>query len=131
MPELEGARSLDDIVEGYRAAGQLVADRWWLGRIQGKPEAAAVLLLAEIPGRDVWEVIYLGLTPSARGCGLGLAVVQRALELAQGHVPRLELAVDRRNTPALRLYDTAGFVIRECRTVHLAIFPAPASLGES
>ncbi len=66
MPELEGARSLDDIMEGHRAAGRFVADRWRLGRILGKPEAAAVLLLAEIPGRNVWEVIYLGLTPSAR-----------------------------------------------------------------
>jgi mycothiol synthase len=125
MPELEGARSLDDIMEGHRAAGRFMADRWQLGRIPGKPEAAAVLLLAEIPGRNVWEVIYLGLTPSARGCGLGIAVLQHALDLAQGHVDWLELAVDRRNTPALRLYEDAGFVVRDRRAVHLAIFPTP------
>jgi len=122
MPELEGVRSLDDIMAGHRAAGRFAADRWWLGRVVGKPDAAAVLLLAEIAGRNVWEVIYLGLTPSARGSGLGIAVLQHALELAQGHVPWLELAVDRRNVPALRLYKAAGFLVRERRAVHLAIF---------
>ena len=74
MPELEGARALDDILESHRAAGRFVAERWQLGRVIGEPEAAAVLLLAEVPGRNVWEVIYLGLTPAARGRGLGRAV---------------------------------------------------------
>src|SRR5262249_44532622 len=55
MPELEGARGLHDILESHRAAGRFVAERWRLGRIPGEPEAAAVLLLAEIAGRYVWE----------------------------------------------------------------------------
>ncbi|MGP0062037.1 MAG: GNAT family N-acetyltransferase [Isosphaeraceae bacterium] len=121
MPELEGTRGLDDILDGHRAAGLFVPDRWRLGRIPGEPEAAAVLLMAEVPGRDAWEVIYLGLTPAARGRGLGRAVLRHALELARVHTPRLELAVDLRNTPAVRLYRTTGFVIRNRRTVHLAI----------
>ena len=74
MPELEGARSLDDIMETHRATGRFSSERWQLGYIAGKPEAASVLLLAEVPSRDVWEVVYLGLTPAARGCGLGRAV---------------------------------------------------------
>ncbi len=121
MPELEGTRGLDDILEGHRAAGLFVPDRWRLGRIAGEPEAAAVLLMAEVPGRDAWEVVYLGLTPEARGRGLGRAVLRHALELAAAHTPRLELAVDLRNTPAVRLYRDAGFVTRNRRTVHLAI----------
>ena len=87
-----------------------------------------MLLLAEIPGRNVWEVIYLGLTPAARGCGLGRAVIERALSLARGCVPWLELAVDVRNTPALRLYEAAGFVARSRRAVHLVIFPTTSTL---
>ena len=110
MPELEGARALDDILESHRNAGRFAAERWQLGRVLGKPEAAAVLLLAEVPGRNVWEVIYLGLTPAARGRGLGRAVIERALGLARGRVPWLELAVDLRNTPALRLYEATGFM---------------------
>jgi mycothiol synthase len=121
MPELEGTRGLDDILDGHRAAGLFVSDRWQLGRIAGEPEAAAVLLMAEVPGRDAWEVVYLGLTPAARGRGLGCAVLVRALELARAHTPRLELAVDLRNTPAVRLYRATGFLIRNRRTVHLAI----------
>ncbi len=107
MPELEGARSLEDILEGHRASGRFVAERWRLGRIPGEREAAAVLLMAEVPDRDVWEVVYLGLTPPARGRGLGRATLSHALELARPHVSRLELAVDLRNRPAMRLYQAA------------------------
>jgi mycothiol synthase len=121
MPELEGARALDDIMESHRAAGRFVAERWCLGRIPGNPEAASVLLMAEIPGRDVWEVVYLGLTPAARGFGLGRSVLRYALELAGRHVSQLELAVDCRNRPATRLYQSTGFIARDRRAVHLAI----------
>jgi ribosomal protein S18 acetylase RimI-like enzyme len=123
MPELEGARALDDILESHRAAGRFVAERWCLGHIPDKPEAAAVLLMAEVLGRNVWEVVYLGLTPAARGQGLGRVVIEHALELARDCVPWLELAVDLRNTPALRLYEDAGFIARDRRAVHLVIFP--------
>jgi ribosomal protein S18 acetylase RimI-like enzyme len=121
MPELEGARGLDDILAGHRAAGLFVPERWRLGRVPGEPEAAAVLLMAEAPGRDVWEVVYLGLTPAARGRGLGLAAIRHALELARGRASYLELAVDLRNTPAVRLYRSTGFTPRDHRSVHLAI----------
>ena len=121
MPELEGTRGLEDILAGHQAAGLFVPERWRLGRIPGEPEAAAVLLLTQAPGRDAWEVIYLGLTPSARGRGLGRAVIRHALELARGQAPVLELAVDLRNTPAVRLYRDTGFTPRDRRAVHLAV----------
>ena len=123
MPELEGARSLDDVLESHKVAGRFVPERWRLGRLSEDAQASAVLILAEVPGRNVWGLIYLGLTQSARGRGLGRAVLAHALELAGRQVPWIELAVDLRNTPALRLYDSAGFVARERRAVHLAIFP--------
>jgi ribosomal protein S18 acetylase RimI-like enzyme len=123
MPELEGVRSLDDIIEGHRSTGRFVPDRWRLGQVPGEPDMAVVLLLSEVPDRDVWEVVYLGLTVSARGHGLGLAAIAHALELARPHVSRLELAVDIRNLPALRLYQSAGFVSFDRRSVHLVVFP--------
>jgi mycothiol synthase len=121
MPELEGARGLDDILAGHRAAGLFTPEYWQLGRIPTEPEAAAVLLLTEAPGRDAWEVVYLGLTPAARGRGLGRAVIRHALELARAHASTLELAVDLRNTPAVRLYRATGFTPRDRRAVHLAV----------
>jgi len=123
MPELEGVRSLDDIIKGHRSTGRFVPERWRLGQVPGEPDRAVVLLLAEVPDRDVWEVVYLGLTVSARGRGLGFAAIAHALDLARPHVSRLELAVDIRNLPALRLYESAGFVSFDRRSVHLVVFP--------
>lgn len=119
MPELEGLRSLDDILSSHRAGGRFVADRWRVGRVRDEPDASAVLLLSEIPGRDAWEVAYLGLSPAARGRGLGRAVLSHAMELARPHASRLELAVDIRNVPAHRLYQTAGLLPFDRRAVHL------------
>ncbi len=121
MPELEGIRSLDDVMASHRAAGRFDPSRWRVGTLPGEPEAAAVLLLSEVPDRPTWEVAYLGLTPAARGRGLGRSALAYALDLARPHVSRLELAVDARNEPARRLYDAAGFVAFDRRAVHLAI----------
>jgi ribosomal protein S18 acetylase RimI-like enzyme len=126
MPELDGARDLDDIMASHRAAGRFDAEHWQLGTIPGRPDVAAVLLMADIPDRDVWEIVYLGLTPPARGHGLGRAVIRRALTLAAPHVARVELAVDRRNIPATKLYQETGFLVRDRRTVHLAILEQQA-----
>jgi ribosomal protein S18 acetylase RimI-like enzyme len=123
MPELEGVRSLDDILQGHQATGRFVPERWQLGQLPGEPEVAIVLLLSEVLDRDVWEIVYLGLTPPARGRGLGRQALVHALELARPHVSRLELAVDVRNHPATRLYDTTGFVVFDRRSVHLVVFP--------
>ena len=49
--------------------------------------------------------------------------IQQALDLARPHVSPLELAVDLRNHPATRLYEAAGFVPFDRRSVHLAVFP--------
>jgi ribosomal protein S18 acetylase RimI-like enzyme len=126
MPELEGIRSLDDILASHRAGGRFVAERWQVGHLRAEPATAAVMLLSEIPDRDAWEVAYLGLTPSARGRGLGRAVLAHALELAAEHVARLELAVDVRNHPATRLYRIAGFTPFDQRAVHLASLGGPS-----
>ena len=100
MPELEGsARSTTSWPATARRAGSSPT-AGGSAASAGEPEAAAVLLLSEIPDRDAWEVAYLGLTPAARGRGLGRAVLAHALDLARPHVPRLELAVDVRNHPA-------------------------------
>ncbi|WZO98459.1 GNAT family N-acetyltransferase [Isosphaeraceae bacterium EP7] len=122
MPELEGIRSLDDVLASHSAGGRFDPGRWQLGTIPGEPSASAVVLLADQPDRSAWEVAYLGLTPAARGRGLGLTALARALELAAPYVIRVELAVDSRNTPALRLYERAGFREFDRRSVHLAVF---------
>ncbi|MBI4231179.1 MAG: GNAT family N-acetyltransferase [Planctomycetes bacterium] len=56
------------------------------------------------------EIRYMGIVPSARGRGLGLHLVRRAVEIArEAGVPEVRLAVDRRNVAALKTYQAAGF----------------------
>jgi GNAT superfamily N-acetyltransferase len=122
MPEMAGLRSLDDILAGHRAGGRFDPSRWRLGRLPAEPGAAALVLLSadfDHPS-PAWEIAYLGLTPPARGRGLGLAALAHALELARPHAARLELAVDVRNLPADRLYAAAGFLPFHRRAVHIA-----------
>lgn len=122
MPELEGLRSLDDVLHGHRSAGRFVPERWRVGRIRGEPDASALVLLSEMPDRDVWEIAYLGLIPAARGRGIGRAALAHAVELARPHASRIELAVDLRNHPAHHLYLAAGFRPFDRRAVHIASF---------
>jgi mycothiol synthase len=125
MPELEGVRSLDDVIAGHRAAGRFDPARWLIGRVPGEPDASAVVLLSALTDRDAWEVAYLGLTPTARGRGIGRATLEFARHLASPHAARLELAVDRRNIPAVRLYQNTGFRPFDHRAVHLALLHRP------
>jgi ribosomal protein S18 acetylase RimI-like enzyme len=125
MPELERARSLDDVLATHVATGRFDPSRWLVGRVADEAEAAAILLLSEPPERDAWEIAYLGLTPAARGRGLGRAALAHAVELARPHTSRLDLAVDVRNLPAARLYRATGFVTYDYRTVHLKVVDEP------
>lgn len=131
MPELGNVRGLDDILSGHESSGRFDPDRWRLGTRRGDAEPSVVLMLADQPGRDAWEVTYLGVSPEGRGQGLGMAALGHALDLANGRARRLELAVDERNEPARRLYARAGFVPIDRRAVHLAVLGGgrPARVG--
>ena len=120
MPELEGFRSLDDIIAGHKAGNRFIPERWRLGRVVGEAKPGAVVLLSEVPDRNAWEIAYLGLNLEARGRGLGLATLGHALDLARPCAARIELAVDIRNHPANWLYKTAGFRPYDHREVYMA-----------
>jgi GNAT superfamily N-acetyltransferase len=121
MPELEGTRSLRDILRTHKAAGRFNPERWQIGHVRGEPDAAAILLLTQAVDREAWEVSYLGLTPMARGRGLGRSTLVHALDLARAHVDHLELAVDTRNQPAEKLYLRAGFTPHDRRAVYIRL----------
>jgi GNAT superfamily N-acetyltransferase len=121
MPELEGVRTLDDILASHRAGGRFDPSRWLVGHLPDDPAAAGVILLGAGMESGTWEVSYLGLTPGARGRGLGRAALDHALALARPHASRLELAVDARNLPAEHLYRRCGFDPFDRRGVHLSV----------
>ncbi len=107
-PRLEGLRTIEEILAGHRGSGRFDASRWVLACVDGRPKGC--ILLVENPLRPVLEVTYMGVHPTARGRGIGLALLNRARAEAQASgFERLTLAVDSSNSPALRLYQSFGF----------------------
>ena len=119
-PRLDGTRPIDEVLEGYRAVGQFDPAHWLLARQEGHD--IGCLLLAEHRAHRLWELIYMGIVPAARGHGWGLAISRQAQWLArQGGAERLVLAVDAANEPALKGYAAAGFVAWDRRSVFLKL----------
>ncbi|MBI1311288.1 GNAT family N-acetyltransferase [bacterium] len=116
-PELNGCRSGCEALDGHRLAGEFSADRWLLFSHSGAD--VGVLLLAEHPAEQVWEVVYFGVASEARGRGLGQTILSDGLRRAkQAGALELVLAVDARNAPALQLYEQLGFRPFDRRVVH-------------
>ena len=107
-PELCGLRSMDDVVESHRATGEFDATRWHLIFKDGEP--AGCCLLTHIPQSKSVELVYLGISPQARGLGLGRSVLSYAIDmLGPIGVSEVTCAVDNRNLPAIGIYESLGF----------------------
>ena len=106
-PALNGRRDVADILAGHRATGVFDPSTWFV--LHEGERSLGVLLLSESLRSDAMELVYLGLAPAARGRGLGEVLMRQALAVtARRGLPRLCLAVDARNTPALKLYYRHG-----------------------
>ena len=108
LPLLNGVRDVQDVLIGYQAQGTFDPARWLIAQHDGVD--VGCLLLADHPTEDAWELVYMGLIPSARGHGWGRQLIQHAQHLTQqAGRRRLFLGVDRLNLPALHLYQQTGF----------------------
>lgn len=108
-PALNGRRDIEDILAGHKASGAFDPTLWFLLRDDASGRSLGVLLLGHSPRGDAMELVYLGLSPGARGRRLGEVMMRRALAAVVGRgLARLCLAVDARNTPALKLYYRHG-----------------------
>jgi len=112
-PELQGVLSPDEMLAGYRDSAPDPSG-WWLAVADDRP--AGVLLL------NGEQLTFLGVVPEWRGRGVGRRLLDLALERADG----LTLIVDVRNTPAIRLYRSAGLEVVGAREVFL-YFPGAAA----
>lgn len=113
-PALNGVRTADEVLEGYEFACGKELSLWHVVHYGGRE--AGCLLVASYGGGQACELTYMGLVPECRGQGLGRQMVQHALWLArQAGGARMVAAVDLANTPALRLYLSAGFSAWDCR----------------
>lgn len=122
-PELEGLRSVRDVLHGYQCSGDSGDRLWRLLELHG--QRVGVLLLSEHQPSRQMELTYMGLIPQARGRGLGGQAVAAAQQTTrQRRCQQLVLAVDQRNQPAKRAYRSAGFSAWAQRTVFLRSLPS-------
>lgn len=123
-PEVDRVRSTQEVIEGHLAQGRFRPDRWWLA--WRGPDPVGVALAIEVPDGGVWDLSYLGVTPEARGQGVGRELGTHVLHAArEAHANAVILAVDVRNRPALQLYGSLGFESLEIRDVYLILFDTP------
>ncbi len=117
-PALAQMRSGEQLLEAHRATGQFNPQFCRIYRTSGRD--VGILLLAEHPDRDVWEVAYMGVVPEARGRGFGRAILAGGIDLVRSSGrATMEIAVDVANAPALRLYESLSFSEIRRYAVHL------------
>ena len=124
-PELCGMRETADVIDSHKATGVFNPSLWWVVLQNGAP--AGALLLNPVPEQDHTELVYLGLAPTLRGRGLASRLLRFGLSRLRRCKHRTTLcAVDARNTPARRLYETAGFEEFARRTALVRTLPLAA-----
>ena len=121
-PELNGIRTIDEVIAGHLAQGRHDPGRWWLAYEEQQP--VGILMVTQIPEWKGWDLSYLGVIPSMRHRGIGRQLTAMALwEARQAGQSKLTLSVDRRNPPAHGLYEKLGFYSYDSRDVYLALWP--------
>lgn len=107
-PELCGLRETRDVLESHRSTGRWDPSLWLL--LEHRARIEGMLLLNPSPEQDSVELVYLGLSPSARGRGIGKMLMREGVSRLRGREERsIACAVDERNTPARSLYARFGF----------------------
>ena len=106
-PGVHRVLSVDATLASYRGQAGYDPRLWFIVRHAGQ-DVGCLILAAHSP--ELWELVYMGLVPAARGQGLGQDLVAQALWLAgQQQVKQVALAVDAANAPALAAYRRFGF----------------------
>ncbi len=128
-PALNGVRNIEDVINGHRATGEFSPQLWRVLHHNDVP--LGVVLLSGVPRSDAIELVYLGLTPQARGRGIADLILRHAQALVSASpYARLSLAVDAANTPALKLYWRHGFAAICRKTAMLKLLNPPPATNE-
>ncbi len=111
VPEIEGARSIQQTLQGYAVYQPSHTDAWFSIWLEASPIGSLIL---SIPNSRQAEITYLGLLPQYRSQGYGSEIMHFIMQwIRQQHIELATLSVDCRNTPALRLYQRFGFQFTE------------------
>ena len=107
-PDVDGLRTGSDVVNGFlesKAWDQSLP--WWILCDEHAPIGCA---LVNTHPKGIFEFAYIGLIQSARGRGLGRALVDFAIRVCRSHSGSIiTTAVDTQNRPACRIYASLGF----------------------
>lgn len=124
-PLLTGQRDVADALAGYRAVGRFDPSTWFCVQDRGGGDIGCLLLNEHAD--EVWELVYMGLVPSARGRGLGRRIVEFAMRTVQ-HAggSRLMTAVDAANHPAIVTYSRCGFTEWDRKSAFVRFLAPPA-----
>ncbi|MGV3606582.1 MAG: GNAT family N-acetyltransferase [Planctomycetaceae bacterium] len=118
-PAMNGLRSTDQVLAGYRSAGTC-EDRYWFVATDQNQKPIACLLLAPDTNNHSCELVYVGVIPEARGRGVAGDLVSWAKWQAKSAAcSQLLLAVDDQNLPGLKLYQRHGFQSFDAREVYI------------
>ncbi|QDV49065.1 GNAT family N-acetyltransferase [Gimesia fumaroli] len=116
-PVLNDIRTAEESLVSHRSSGDSDQRYWYLFHRAGID--LGVLLLSEHQADNVWEVVYMGVAPEQRGHGYGTAFIQHGLQQAQAqHQSAVILAVDYKNSFAIKIYEDLGFVRQNTLSVH-------------
>ncbi|VTS03235.1 gcn5 family acetyltransferase : Putative uncharacterized protein OS=uncultured Acidobacteria bacterium A2 PE=4 SV=1: Acetyltransf_10 [Gemmata massiliana] len=116
-PELNRPRTADEIAEGFTEA---LHSEWYLAT-RGNEHVG--LAIVEPGAEGAIELTYLGIEPGLRGRGFGSELLN-FIVTSVGYSGPLNVSVDARNLPAMRLYARHGFVEYDRREVWLASWGA-------
>lgn len=116
-PALNQVRTAEESLESHRSSGDSDREHWYLFQRDGTD--IGVLLLSEHQTDQTWEVVYMGVAPDQRGQGFGSALIRFGLDQAYAHKQSaLTLAVDHKNSYAIKIYEELGFVRQNTLSVH-------------
>lgn len=116
-PILNQIRSAEESLESHRTSGDSDQKYWYLFQKNGAD--LGVLLLSEHQESNTWEVVYMGVAPEERGKGYGAVLIQHGLSEAKAHdQSAVILAVDHKNSYAIKVYERLGFIRQNTLSVH-------------
>ncbi len=119
-PALNGVRTVEEVLAGYRGGGPLNSAHWLI--VRHGDQDVGCLILTDHAAYDQCELVYMGLVAKARGQGWGRIIVRQAQrQTEQAGRARLTLSVDAANEPARQMYASCGFVEWDCRDVYLLL----------
>ena len=120
FPDLMQIAPVEQVVHGYKAGAVFRPELWFFIRHEGVD--IGMLLLTDAAA-DQFELTYMGLLESARGCGFSKEIVRFARErTSRESRPLLLTSVDEKNIPACQTYLSLGFKAWDRKRVYVRFF---------